>query len=137
MPAKSTQPKIELPKKFRTNWLKDLRSGKFKQGRYNLLRRHKHPGYDSYCCLGVACVHEHNHKSLINHRSILDTIIEKIPPSSTRFGGKEARDQIREALYRQSTNNQNLQEHLIFLNDDEKWTFRGIARFIEQRTIGV
>lgn len=40
----------KLTKKFKRDWVKALRSGKYKQGQRTLLRDNK------YCCLGVACV---------------------------------------------------------------------------------
>lgn len=52
METKKVLPK--LPKSFKTRWIKALRSGKFKQGRFNLM--HKKGSENHYCCLGVACV---------------------------------------------------------------------------------
>lgn len=40
---------VRLPKQFKTKWLKALRSGEFKQGKYDLRNNN-----DEYCCLGVA-----------------------------------------------------------------------------------
>lgn len=42
-------PEMKLPEPFKTNWLKDLRSGEYKQGQNRLLKDNR------YCCLGVAC----------------------------------------------------------------------------------
>lgn len=54
--------KDKLPKRFKTKWLKALRSGEYKQGRGQLCIQ------DRYCCLGVACViagHDMKDESLI------------------------------------------------------------------------
>lgn len=40
---------MKLPKKIKTKWLKALRSGKYKQGRYAVYN----PKEKSFCCLGV------------------------------------------------------------------------------------
>lgn len=42
----------KLPKEFKKKWVAALRSGKYKQGEYNLYDSHNN---NSYCCLGVAC----------------------------------------------------------------------------------
>lgn len=42
--------KVKLPKEFREEWLKDLRSGKYGQTEGKLA-----DGKGNYCCLGVAC----------------------------------------------------------------------------------
>lgn len=42
---------IKMPRKIAEQWLKDLRSGEFKQGHGELHDEEK----DSYCCLGVLC----------------------------------------------------------------------------------
>lgn len=42
----------KLPKSFKTRWVKALRSGKYKQGRYYLFTSYDE---EQYCCLGVAC----------------------------------------------------------------------------------
>lgn len=50
---KTIEKKYTLPKVFAKKWLKALRSGKYKQTRVGGLYN---PKYDSFCCLGVACV---------------------------------------------------------------------------------
>lgn len=42
--------KYKLPKKFKTDWIHNLRSGSFEQTE-GVLRND-----DGYCCLGVACI---------------------------------------------------------------------------------
>jgi len=42
--------KFKLPEPFRTDWIKALRSGGYKQGKGCLYRATD----DSYCCLGIA-----------------------------------------------------------------------------------
>lgn len=47
--------KYTLPKKFKTDWIKALRSGNYKQGSGALASEHEYTTKTSYCCLGVAC----------------------------------------------------------------------------------
>lgn len=45
------------PKEVRQEWVKELRSGKYKQG-----KRRLRSAQDEYCCLGVLCEMAVNHK---------------------------------------------------------------------------
>lgn len=49
--------KYQLPKEFGQKWLTALRSGKFIQGRDNLVNweDNEDQNHKTYCCLGVAC----------------------------------------------------------------------------------
>jgi len=50
--------KYSLPKNFKEEWIKALKSGNYTQGAGALRRNPKHSHPDSkteYCCLGVAC----------------------------------------------------------------------------------
>jgi len=44
---------VRLPKKFKKDWIKALRSGEYEQGKMFL------NNHGSYCCLGVACRIQH------------------------------------------------------------------------------
>ena len=61
----------KLPKEFKADWLKALRSGKYKQGIGRLEQSDGNgKGKLTYCCLGVAC------KMLYRKERITGTIIE-------------------------------------------------------------
>jgi len=47
-------PKIELPKEFRTQWLADLRSGNYAQSKEGKLVHIHEDASIGYCCLEVA-----------------------------------------------------------------------------------
>ena len=48
--------KYKLPKEFKEKWIAALRSGEYNQGKEALTRIIKFSEFDSYCCLGVACI---------------------------------------------------------------------------------
>lgn len=60
----------QLPKGFKTKWIKALRSGEYKQG--NFILHHA----DQYCCLGVACsIYGYNGIQMGEHQYIEDIFI--------------------------------------------------------------
>ncbi len=64
---KITYPK--LPKKFKSDWLKSLRSGKYKQAQSTLYNQ----ADKTFCCLGVACDMVGHKRTLLKHN---DSLIE-------------------------------------------------------------
>ena len=52
------RPRKITPTRFVREWIKDLRSGKYKQGK-GALKTVNFDGSIGYCCLGVACLTAH------------------------------------------------------------------------------
>lgn len=72
-----TYPK--LPKRFKKQWLKALRSGEYEQGRHELKRTD-----NTYCCLGVAgeivgCSNKHLLRKSVFPMKTTSAIIQKVP----------------------------------------------------------
>ena len=76
---KITYPK--LPPKFKTKWLKALRSGEYEQGESDLFNKKT----NTYCCLGVACNIAGHQKSLeIYEESYIDKMPARNVPAMLR-----------------------------------------------------
>lgn len=88
----------------RADWLRDLRSGEFKQGKHSLKEG------ECYCCVGVAA------KGLGVEESLLDN------DSSLGY------TRVMEALKLSPT----LQNQVIDMNDAEGQLFAGIADYLEK-----
>lgn len=113
-----------IDKKLVRNWVKALRSGRYKQAKRTLmagsgLGRGKY----SYCCLGVACrVAKVPQKSGTFYFSRAIANSTKIPKDAT--------------LYRRLGLNLELRERLMWLNDDADRDFDYIAGVIEKEILG-
>lgn len=118
-------------KTFVTEWVKDLRSGKFKQTQGKLCEKES-DGTPSYCCLGVACVTgkrlglttkafspDTNPKSggIPTHGWFVELFGENADPIIEKIYNEE------EGAYRTIT--------CITANDEEKWDFNRIAAALE------
>lgn len=98
-------------KQLRARWVKALRSGEYGQTTGSLYRS----ANDAYCCLGVLC--EVAGLNRLGNAKTLDR--------STRFRP------LRDALDLGSAK-AGAQEKLIDLNDEEFWSFKRIATWIEK-----
>jgi hypothetical protein len=113
----------KLPVAFKANWLRDLRSGKYKQGRGKLIESHFN-GTGSvpigYCCLGVAC----------KTQGLSDTIIETaaVIEAPAILAAKNRKKGIPEII--QGTNP--VTDFLTHSNDVRKLSFKQIADWIEK-----
>lgn len=106
--------------KFRTKWLKALRSGRYKQGRLQLLDNKQ----NTYCCLGVAAkVCRIPNQDLLGRLQPDD--LKTIP--KVMIGPIIGKDK----------NPTFFCYDLMDLNDTEGKSFKEIANFIEKQTIGV
>lgn len=101
--------------KIKHDWLKALRSGKYKQGRH-ALRNYNEEGSD-YCCLGVLC-------------DVLDPS-GWIPEKNThKFAKKNERVFYKKAIEIGLTSP--TQNFLMERNDNGYWNFNKIANWIEK-----
>jgi len=96
-----------VKKEIADEWVKELRSGKFKQGRGKLKRD------DSYCCLGVLC--EISKQEYKNDHGFLSYEIQTWAGMHTNTGYLKGLD-----------------TSLIRLNDGMVFTFDKIADIIEE-----
>lgn len=105
---------LEEMKANRKLWVEELRSGKYKQGKRQLLTR------DSYCCLGVACLVAGKHDADMLHECNLGNL-------------KDVRDFFGIRDYDGDFQGGSL----VHLNDDANYTFRQIAEVIENPPPGL
>lgn len=107
----------KLPKRFKTKWLKALRSGEYKQGHYFLVST---PAYEEekkkYCCLGVAC-------------HILGAL-KKNP--TRRYSYIPARMMKSYKVPKHLIGFNALTSKLTTLNDSRRYSFKRIANWIEK-----
>lgn len=101
----------KLPKEFKENWIKYLRSGNYIQGTGRLY------GNGRYCCLGVAAVS-------CGVDVTLQVIMGTIPIKNKYPQFEKVPKELKE--------NDNLQRLLYHLNDKFKLTFNQIADIIEE-----
>ena len=97
-------------------WVRELRSGKYSQGRGSLLRNGK------YCCLGVICEELRVGKELIDETD-----------GSFLFGGESAYLPVVVRNFLEL--GFDIQEWLVYMNDSWRASFKQIADFIEERLI--
>jgi len=128
-----------MNQKFKKIWLKNLRSGKFKQGKGYLKKQYKDNKEINYCCLGVLCtslVAAHLINPPTKHSS--NTYYNPFDTWSYDESDTTLSDNIQELV---GIDNE-IQLRLFNLNDDglynnktlefEKMTFKRIAAWIEK-----
>lgn len=107
----------KLPKRFKTKWLKALRSGEYKQGHYFLVST---PTYEEkekkYCCLGVAC-------------NMLGAFKKN---STRRYNYIPARMMKSYKVPKQLIGDNPLTNKLATMNDSNGYSFKRIANWIEK-----
>lgn len=97
----------KLPKDFKKKWVKALRSGKYKQGKYYL-----YAGDGTYCCLGVAgIVNGCSIESMKGQSGTMEKIYREVTPVPLSYGEIQT---------------------LTGMNDSYGKTFEEIADYIEQ-----
>lgn len=113
-----------IDKKLVRNWVKALRSGRYKQAKRTLMYGSSlGRGEYSYCCLGVACrVAKVPQKSGVFRFSNDAVNSQRIPEDAT--------------LYRRLGLNFELSTRLMQLNDDADRDFDYIAGVIEKEILG-
>jgi hypothetical protein len=120
----------KLPKEFTTKWLKDLRSGKYEQANgtlKELVGEEEKPEY-SYCCLGVACKTVGMPDGDINGGMLPCT------PAHARKRDRsvDPTEKFFRKIPAKLRNNQALLDDLVGLNDDQGYSFKRIATWIEK-----
>lgn len=113
----------KLPLAFKANWLRDLRSGKYKQGEGHLIRKHfdgKGLVTIGYCCLGVACKTQGLSDAIIEPSAIIET--------SIILTAKNRKKGIPKII--QGVNP--VVDFLTYINDTRKLSFKQIANWIEK-----
>lgn len=108
-----------MDKKIKQKWLKALRSGKYKQGKYQLRRE------DSFCCLGVLCDIHSKEQGISWEESTSGT--NEISENSGNF---EILLPPKVELWSGLANNDVLRQ-LVSKNDDEGASFKEIADIID------
>lgn len=114
----------KLPVEFKRKWLKALRSGKYKQGRWHLVRKKgdyldgKVLREDRHCCLGVACrVAGYSDEDIFLCATIHGRF--KNVPAILRNGTA-------------SNNKYDADAELIQMNDKKRYSFKKIADWIQK-----
>ncbi len=119
---KKDTPKLPLP--FKRKWVKELRSGKYKQIG-GMLNYSDEDGKFGYCCLGVAgrCLG-------FGDRKLEDgfclTDLTKVPASITKVMKAETN------VLTQGGDIRSVESFLAHCNDDKAWSFKKIANWIEK-----
>jgi hypothetical protein len=125
----------KLPKKIKTRWLNDLRSGKFKQGRERLLEVDD-DGSREFCCLGVLATqwHDPNRKSKREKLSFSGGLLEsrlKIPPPVAKALSQEPSARLKK-MGSDDYDSYSVEASLVDLNDCRLKSFKQIANIIEK-----
>lgn len=138
------QPK--LPRKIKARWLKDLRSGKFKQGTGVLVTNYgatKDGPNREFCCLGVLATQWYDPESkgaigkLAYNTDITESGLRKIPKevkvslsASPPVQLKKAANRVNIGLDPEQT--ATTERCLVELNDAGNKSFKQIANYIER-----
>lgn len=104
--------------KAKAKWVRDLRSGKFKQGRGRLLTA---PG--NFCCLGVLATQVVD----IRRRDSRETLRD----ATMLIAAMKLPQPIKNALSKMSGYH-TTENELIHFNDSKRWSFAKIADWIEE-----
>lgn len=108
-----------MNKIYKKEWIRALKSGKYKQGRQRLKIIHKDKS-NSYCCLGILCniiakkgLGKWEKRNFIYNDDIFETELEGDLMDEVELHGIE-------------------QDHLIKMNDQDKSSFKKIADYIDK-----
>lgn len=107
---------------IKTKWINALRSGKYTQGKERLCRTNPLTGKDEMCCLGVLfdIASDRYWEELVDSTCWIAK--GEYSESTTHFpGGSETGDL-----------DDDIESHLMSLNDDEDYTFKMIANWLEE-----
>lgn len=116
-----------MNKKVKAKWVEALRSGKYKQGK-DALRK----GDNTFCCLGVLCDLHRKTIKKAGWKPIKDGKGEIISYRYLDCGGVPDSKVLNWAGINNDPDNLSLGK-LIVLNDNEKKSFKQIAKFIEEK----
>ena len=117
---------FRLPREFAEKWLAALRSGDYNQGQGALYEEKT----NGYCCVGVAARIEYPLHYLKNKSGTYGGIIFK--------GAQQNDDHLRFNLHKipielhGTSNNNALVAKLVKLNDNQEYSFKQIANWIEK-----
>jgi hypothetical protein len=124
-----------MKKTIAEKWVKALRSGKYKQGQEVL--HHKENDKNTYCCLGVLCdLYQQDRRS--KKKKMLDVDNEYC---TVTYDGADTLlpDVVREWAGMKTengswddTNDTNANANLVYLNDEDRKTFKSLANVIEK-----
>jgi len=112
-----------MDKRLVKTWIKNLRSGKYAQGRHSLYERSR-TFFDgtkfeaAYCCLGVACIP-----------------VAKKQKKSIKAVAKSAGKIEKQSLLSRLGLTADVQERLIDMNDYQGKSFKQIANYIEKHIL--
>ncbi len=112
-----------MEKKIKKKWVKALRSGKFIQGTGQL--RDKDCDETRHCCLGVLC-------------EVLREEGYNIKRTSDGFSYNKKKimiEELDERVCKLVGLTEAQQAELVHLNDDKEWSFKHIAKFIEDGSL--
>lgn len=130
-------------------WLRDLRSGKFKQGQGVLVSNEGEQ--PEYCCLGVACKRYAEDTGLLadlghgffspeqghRYQIYLPEEVRRWLGLATPSGKFDWLDIPTQLKAKELSGDELDADTLVDLNDDAEWTFEQIADFIESEPAGL
>lgn len=128
--------KVEFPKAQRDKWIKALRSDKYKQTTMKLKTRESNIVQEAYCCLGILCKLTLKQDIEYSNFGHFTTLLDSV--GSEKFvNSKKIVRALKTDLCGDDFLDQNLELVLVHLNDVKEYSFKQIADFIEQQTIGI
>ena len=126
----------KLPKAIKTRWLNDLRSGKFKQGKGQLLAIDDN-GNREFCCLGVLATqwHDPDRKSKrdkLSYRGGLSDCGLKIPAEVKLVLQQDPSAKLKKLCGFDEDRSPDVECILAGINDGRNKSFKQIANIIEK-----
>lgn len=118
--------KLNLTKQQFADWIANLRSGNYEQGKKRLRVRNK-AGDTSYCCLGVLC----ETLGFVPTSSEWYSLNKGLPEVEVFTYGHDDGDNASILPFELDQMGANIQGHLIRMNDQYSRTFTEIADYLE------